>query len=360
MIEGRTDDAPKPSRCFLRRPHFSVQRHVAAAPDSNPDTLQSLTAFDEFSAMGLDDDEPIWSEAYLDAFGLGLVSSITMPIFLDRGHRGNPPRCFLGLAGHDVIISADDQAELEELTTELANSRKCLSKGRALDVCRLQALRADHSQCQARLQSSKCYSFTNIAGVPSTYTIPESDAGGGDLELLGFEAATERCSQMGGSLAVIGSRETQQFLSGIVPPDRSWIGLRRSNASGEWEWADGGAVDEEVSSRIWLDGKAPGDGEGAGGCAALGPGSTSRNVRAAQCGEKLSFVCEIAEGGAVCEGATSSISYKGLTKTHNAANSDMECEPFDDCGFPESPVVENALCPLGERGGDTCCECVNG
>jgi len=163
---------------------------------------------------------------------------------------------------------------------------------------------------------------------------------------------------------VIHSWEEQQFLSGITPADRSWIGLKRDAASNQWEWLETTEEGDEANdvdlSTVFLNGGRGTDDGTAGDCAVIDPGSTSQNVRIMNCGESFSFICEFKDSGLLpssCEEQTQIISWKNLTMTHNAEAEELRCDSLDGCGFGEFPKLENVICPMGNVEDKRCCEC---
>ncbi|CAD7702828.1 unnamed protein product, partial [Ostreobium quekettii] len=334
--------------------------------DRHRDPLVPISAFFHFVSLAYANEDPIWSEPYIDAFGLGEVSSITMPIFAVEGNGNDPPRCFIGVAGHDVPTNdLDPRMHINDVINSLSDSRRCTKKGGPQDACKLQDLRGEHHQCQARLNLSRCYNFTDRSGEPALYTIPGDVTKSGASQLLDFKAANTSCSEKGGRLAVVDTLAKQQFFSGIVPPDRSWIGLTRSESVGEWRWADGKAVSSEALSRLWISEDALKDEQDGDRCAVLDPGSTVRNVRGSNCDQLLSFICEIRDPNSTeCQGEIESVLYENLTETIGGKLEQLQneeggplCEVFDDCGFEEVPIMQDVVCPLGTTRDYECCEC---
>ena len=120
------------------------------------DKLTSMKAYFQFIALAFSNEEPLWSEPYDDAFGLGEVVSIAMPVFLTEsqeaggGQKAAGPQCLLGVAGHDVPTAGlDDTVSIRALINGLTGKRQCIG-----------SRQPDHSNScalQVRTQAAKFF-----------------------------------------------------------------------------------------------------------------------------------------------------------------------------------------------------------
>lgn len=64
--------------------------------------VEKLTSYYTFLSEGIDHKQikPMWSNFYLDAFGFGMIVSVTMPIYVE-----GLVNKIVGVAGIDILLS---------------------------------------------------------------------------------------------------------------------------------------------------------------------------------------------------------------------------------------------------------------
>ena len=109
------------------------------------DIVKSMNSFFEFIALAVTNEEPLWTESYRDAFGLGTVTSIAMPVFAVERTDDTGPRCFIGVAAHDVPLdSLDPEVSIQDILASLSAERTCSPQNGRHTSCHLQVGGSQH------------------------------------------------------------------------------------------------------------------------------------------------------------------------------------------------------------------------
>ncbi len=92
-------------------------------------------------------------------------------------------------------------------------------------------------------------------------------------ETPAWDAAQQRCAELGGQLAVVPDKETWEFIRSIIPsgPGTYWLGATDQEKKGDWKWVDSTSVTfslwfnrntksnhEERENRLGIDNYWPG------------------------------------------------------------------------------------------------------
>ncbi len=114
------------------------------------DLISAMAGYYEFIAAGLERSSAVWTESYVDALGLGLVTTAAFPAY-DR--TTNPPT-LVGVAGVDVKMSdflSTGASASDTLDVLVARSSICGSFNAT--YCTLEALRGEEKCDSSRFQA---------------------------------------------------------------------------------------------------------------------------------------------------------------------------------------------------------------
>eukprot|EP00803_Ostreobium_quekettii_P000993 evm.model.scf_885.1 EVM.evm.TU.scf_885.1 scf_885:144-5811(-) len=261
-----------------------------------------------------------FSPVYGDFGGLGDMTTVVCPVFVSpkcSNGSESSERLLLGVVGKDVTLEMLEEEglrrdELEQKIDEnLGKARQCRQHYHYSN-CKMQALRKfrarrpSQAQCPASRWTAsdpdKCYKFKS-----KVYLLVG--------EAVKFEAALQRCSDLGGRLAELGPAdpyEQQHFLASIVPPDGAWIGLQPVGR--DWVWV--GSQRQAQGERMWI-AEPLKNTLCRGGF--VDPRGIEFNVGARKCQEKTAFVCEFNSTAKdlppECQGNTTVVSPEELNAT---------------------------------------------
>lgn len=100
--------------------------------------IEKLTSYYIFLSEGINKANitPSWSEFYLDAFGFGMIVSVTVPIYVESEHNK-----VVGVAAIDVLLSKFSECgyDLSFIEKELSHKPQCFKS--TLETSELQYLR---------------------------------------------------------------------------------------------------------------------------------------------------------------------------------------------------------------------------
>lgn len=125
--------------------------------------IRSMNSYYFMLAQGLEKNTTKWTEPYLDANGMGLVTTTSHPVY---DYTVNPP-FLLGVVGIDLVM--DDMYKYsnnEEILKELVTRSKSCSKF-TLDECQLNSIRTYNCQ----FVNDKCTAL--ISGAPTCSSLLE-------------------------------------------------------------------------------------------------------------------------------------------------------------------------------------------
>lgn len=173
-------------------------------------------------AASFGEDKMAVSEAYYDDSGLGLMNTLTMPVYYHPYE--NCPFIQFGVIGVDMTAAFYQREGIvfpgEDFNLSVSNwnfDLDCFPLEREASVCEMQVIRGSREECVYPLEpfeSSKCYSFMN-----HTYFINYTN-------LVPLQAAKDFCAGENGELVAPTERDEIKFLATIVPPDGAWVDLR--------------------------------------------------------------------------------------------------------------------------------------
>eukprot|EP00803_Ostreobium_quekettii_P010902 evm.model.scf_276.2 EVM.evm.TU.scf_276.2 scf_276:4684-11230(-) len=187
--------------------------------------------------------EPVlFSPLYEDASGLGIMTTVSQPIFVNprcAERNSTVGRLLLGIVAKDITLDSLLEAGLTQQMVEtmiresLGSFRRC-NEDYKYAHCKMQTIRGAATECPHRLwnasmaETDMCYRFKG-----RHYLLR--------AEPKGFLSAAQSCTAIGGRLVELsdegeGEGDQQHFLASIVPPDGAWIGLRPSAESAGWQW----------------------------------------------------------------------------------------------------------------------------
>lgn len=273
----------------------SIPRQIACNNDGawafirdTDDPLTAMRSYYLFLTARRRSGSPVWTEPYEDASGLGFVTTVAMPIFLQGTE--DVGGVFLGVAGQDVLLSDLGRTDVQQNVTLddlVARGEKC--DPFITDGCQLQVLR------NAYAKGATCVDrFPINPVVPNEKDEPECFTNGKSFykrfsSLVNWEVAQNRCEEDGGALVSIGSDEELNFAASMASDDGTWIGAKRD--SDAFTWLDRSSPDLQLDSDYW--GIAQPDSyNGVEDCVSIDTRGPTGNLNDARCDDLMTFICE--------------------------------------------------------------------
>ncbi|GMH39474.1 hypothetical protein BSKO_07372 [Bryopsis sp. KO-2023] len=329
----------------------SVPKQIACANDGTwsffedgDDPLLKLNSYYTFLAAARYPGRVTWAEPYVDASGLGLITTAAKAVYSPKGENGTSG-VQIGVVGHDVMLGELNVTDVvsEDVVSELASLSKTCDDLK-LKPCQLQVQRdqsVDHATCPDRLPKRICYEFTR-----RWYTRMDT--------LLDWESAQDECKSQEGNLVSIRSDDHLAFAAALAAPRESWIGAKRIRFTKihEFEWVDKSVPSINMTSDYWGGGE-PHDAKQAGEeCVTVDPRGVKQNMVDENCHNQFSFICEFKSKPAFCSKSFVTVDPRSF----------FELPPLDQCRNEEDiisrirPVAgaktmepETALCRLGKE-----------
>lgn len=270
---------------------------------SDDDNRAAFSTFNEIVAFSMFQESPMVfsSQLYKDFSGLGDVFTLAKPIYEVDAQR------LVAVVGADLTLSKVSEAigseseAREEIRKLSSASRKC-AKPKERNGCALQALR---STAQSALCANVLPSKTGESDI-SCYRFGDDEYRVIDEEMK-YDDAVAKCEDdLGGHLAIVDTKEKNEFLAGLFNVDGSWIGMK-AEQGGKLTWVDEKDVSEEQRAFGF------GDIEKAQmqilnnlnrdrACVTADRRGVKENWNVIQCDELRPFICEV---GSINEGVLS-------------------------------------------------------
>ena len=333
----------------------AIPRQIACANDGtwsyiDPafDTFDSLLSYYLYMAARVRATSPFWLEPYEDAFGLGNITTVAIPIY----SRGTSMELdiFLGVVAQDVRLQDLTQGHTtaDDVLAELIwRSRYC---GYWVEnPCELQVYR------QAQDELALCIDVL-AEQLPSNDSDKDPETGlcyklGNDyyrrsLDEVSWEQAKSNCEKQDGHLVSIGDEDELAFVARVASLDGSWVGAQRKSEEG-FRWLDLDLEDLNDSSNYWGVQEPMSD---VTTCAAIDPRGAIGNMHAKPCETKMSYICKF-RSKKPCGERLREIPKKGYFKMPQlGACIDIENALNDTA--PHASVAdltnEDVVCPIGK------------
>ena len=279
MGDGADDSVPRSIACRYGGAWGSIS--------DGEDPLTKMTAYYKFMARSnINADGVFWTEPYADDPTGEQVTTAAKVVYESSGGKH-----MLGVVGVDVPLQSLDknyntgyQALLQQLQFR---SKACwYSKP---NECEMQMLR-DEASCPVSLpQDSCCFKESTQSTKKFVRVDFPKD----------WTSAQKHCQTLpAGQLAIPESKSEYEFLSGIVPSDGAWIGLRQNRQdqepAGGWSW-DGMSVGQGYPlTDVWGTGE-PNNFDSSEHCGEMDSRGSQNNMNDENCNEKRTFICQIIE-----------------------------------------------------------------
>eukprot|EP00210_Caulerpa_lentillifera_P007393 g7066.t1 len=334
----------------------SIPRQISCANNGswsyigpNTNALTAMNNYYHFLTDSSTSATPTWIYPYEDDGGLGLITTVSKPVFSTDEVDG----IFLGVVGHDVELKEieNNDTSHEEVLGEIV-SRFPGCGNTPTNPCQLQLHR------KAYLNTAVCADPITSTKTTSNY---ESDSNSpcyrGSRKLYKFfstptswERAEELCRRDQGRLAVIKNNKQLEFVAGLSSPDGSWIGAKRNLFTFEMEWNDKNISSETLqdSSPYWGFGE-PNNYRGKEDCVLIDRRGITGNLNDARCETELSFVCEYDRNSTCVE--IKKVPEKGYFNIPPLTSCVTEKNAFkrgETHNLTKDLPVEKVMCPLGE------------
>ena len=289
----------------------AIPRQIACAnsgawayvgPRTNP--LDSLLSYYLYTSAGLRGISPVWIEPYEDASGLGIVTTVALPIYA-RGTEQEHD-VFLGVVGHQVLLDelVGEHVSLDDVLHELIKrTRDCPYSVET--PCELQVYRHardDRALCTDALPANE----TNEAEDDAVASEEDDDSQNScyvfrndyyrrSLEKVSWKEAVSKCEDQGGELVSIDDVEELGFVSRVASIDGSWVGANK-DGNEVFSWIDDRLPLLGNNSSYWGV-QEPIFQMGNEECAAIDTRGVVGNMHAKSCDKRLSYICKFRSEG---------------------------------------------------------------
>eukprot|EP01025_Chloroclados_australasicus_P006799 TRINITY_DN12168_c0_g2_i4.p1 TRINITY_DN12168_c0_g2~~TRINITY_DN12168_c0_g2_i4.p1 ORF type:complete len:811 (-),score=62.68 TRINITY_DN12168_c0_g2_i4:521-2953(-) len=255
---------------------------------ANDDPLQVFSTYLKFPASARNEKMVYWSEVYEDAFGLGEMITVSLPVFTPEVDAQIPGALF-GVAGSDVQTSRLQElaGDDTELLIQILQQNSLTCSTISISQCQQQVLRSEQFQCPNLSHSkARCAKFVNKQNEERYYVK--------SAEALPWSEAYSTCQAKGGQLAVPNAADELSFLAGYAAVEGSWLGIIYDEPSNTWTWLDSNpdavllsedsywAFEQpylEIDSTSIL-------------CGTIAPSGSAHNMYSQTCISKFSYICE--------------------------------------------------------------------
>ena len=341
FTENAPNDAERVARTLVCEKNSMGIWHKVTASDRKE---TAMAPFFETVAATLfyEERRAFASEIYNDAFGLGLMFTMAMPVYSRVGRK------LLAVAGVDVTVKevseqiGGTEAAISEINL-LSQERRFCGALTERSSCEMQALRSGSrsGECADVLplgegtQESQCFQIGKNLFIRN-YTIAN------------WEDALSICESVGdgGSLGMVDVVGKNRFLSGMVSIDGSWIGLQ-AVIGDVLRWSDGSAlvtteygfgrdVEEEIRKIH--------ETENADACVSADRRGAEGNWNVESCRTKRDFVCELEEGSVAAGEYCASNNTFVFKETEYEVVNDVNCGDQSDiaCSASEEGAAVRA------------------
>lgn len=247
------------------------------------DPITKMTGYYKFMARSnINADSVFWTEPYADDPTGLQVTTAAKVVYESTGGKH-----MLGVVGVDVPLQALDanyNASYQNMFNALQmRSRACWFN--TPDNCEMQMLRGGSSCAQSLPKEACCFrpEKTTKVFLKVAYARSHRDA----------EAYCKAQFPADGTLAVPENAREYEFMSGIVPSDGAWIGLKQlttaTEPAGDWQWAQ--TTSFPVDANLWAAGE-PNNYDNSEHCAEMDSRGSTNNVNDEDCDKKLPFICQ--------------------------------------------------------------------
>ena len=315
-------------------------------------TLDALNSYYLYEAAKRRTESPFWIEPYEDASGLGLVTTVAMP-FYARG-TNDVPDVFLGVVGHDIILS---ELDFEEVTRDqvisaiIPRSKDCHLADNT--PCELQVYRNAHdrrSRCADPHHDISKHSPSAKSKEP--YVLCHVHKGmyyKRSVEEATWREAVSKCEDIGGSLVSVKDEEELAFLANLASIDGSWIGAEKTPMA-SFGWLDDSLPTLSRDSEFWGI-QEPLAVHGTENCVAIDTRGVIANLKAMPCNNLATYICKF-DTDDTCPAGIASPGVKGyfkvppLDKCVDEIEALDETKPVEDV---EDLSTDDVMCPLGRN-----------
>ena len=332
---------------MTREADDAIPRQLACANNGawsfigpNTNTFDALNSYYLYFASGRTE-LPIWVEPYVDAGGLGLLTTVAIPFFAKGSE--NAPDVFLGVVGHDVGLHELERGGVtseQALNAIIDRSRQCIPS--EITPCEQQIYRQAQnplSECPDTvlaedIDANKCFTFRD-----SAYKV--------FVQEVNWEEAKELCVEDGGQLVSIVDKDELAFLARLAQTDGSWVGASRQTGD-RFSWIDSEDSVLEDGSEYWGV-REPFFTEDVEHCVAVDSRGVMRNLFVMSCTDEASFICKY-DSAESCGGAVRATPRSGYFAVPPAEF--CQSKEVMDATHPvpdvESLLSSDVVCPMRE------------
>ena len=346
-----------------------IPRQIACANNGawafiGPDTktLDALNSYYLYEAAKRRTESPFWIEPYEDASGLGLVTTVAIP-FYARGTK-DVPDVFLGVVGHDIILS---ELDFEEVTRDqvinaiVRHSKDCHLAHNT--PCELQVYRNAHDRRSLCADPHHDISeHPPSAESKEPYVLCQIHDGAyykRSVEEVTWREAVSKCEDSGGSLVSVKDEAELAFLANLASIDGSWIGAEKTPTA-SFGWCDDSLPNLARDSEFWGT-HEPLALHGTENCVAIDTRGVISNLKAMPCNNLATYICKFDTDDACPAGIASPVEkgffeFPPLDKCVDEIEVLDETTPVKDV---EELSIDDVMCPLGKNRTNEelqCCE----